>query len=134
MGHARAARGEECPSASFAGRKIAIVHNGIIENFQELKEELSAKGHTFLSDTDTKVLAHLIGEERKSAPDLCDAFARALRRAHGTYAVVMMTSEAPGVIYAARLSVPLLMGVGFGECFVGSDILAFLSYTREVIF
>lgn len=113
---------------------IAIIHNGIIENFQEIKDELSARGHTFLSDTDTEVLAHLIGEERKSAPSLCEAFARALRRAHGAYAVVMMGVEEPGVIYAARMAAPLLMGVGVGECFVASDIPAFLPYTREVVF
>ena len=114
--------------------KIAIVHNGIIENFQEIKDELSAKGHTFLSDTDTEVLAHLIGEERKTAPSLREAFARALRRAHGAYAVVMMGVEELGVIYAARMAAPLLMGVGVGECFVASDIPAFLPYTREVVF
>ena len=113
---------------------IAIVHNGIIENFQELKDELSAKGHTFLSDTDTEVLAHLIGEERKTAPSLKEAFARALRRAHGAYAVVMVALEEPGVMYAARMAAPLLMGVGVGECFVASDIPAFLPYTREVVF
>ena len=113
---------------------IAIIHNGIIENFQEIKDELTAKGHTFLSDTDTEVLAHLIGEERKTAPSLREAFARALRRAHGAYAVVMMGVEEPGVIYAARMAAPLLMGVGVGECFVASDIPAFLPYTREVVF
>lgn len=113
---------------------IAIIHNGIIENFQEIKDELLAEGHTFLSDTDTEVLAHLIGEERRSAPDLREAFARALRRAHGAYAVVMMAVEEPGVIYAARMAAPLLMGVGVGECFVASDIPAFLPYTREVVF
>jgi len=113
---------------------LAIIHNGIIENFQEIKEELIAKGHDFLSDTDTEVLAHLIGEERKSAPCLQDAFAAALRRAHGAYAVVLLSPEEPGVLYAARMSAPLLMGVGVGECFVASDIPAFLPYTREVVF
>ena len=121
------------PHLSQDGR-IAIIHNGIIENFQELKDELTAKGHTFLSDTDTEVLAHLIGEERKSAPSLIEAFARALRRAHGAYAVVMMSVEEPGDIYAARMAAPLLMGVGVGECFVASDIPAFLPYTRDVVF
>ena len=121
------------PHLSQDGR-IAIVHNGIIENFQELKEELLAKGHTFLSDTDTEVLAHLIGEERKAAPSLREAFARALRRAHGAYAVVMIALEEPGVMYAARMSAPLLMGVGVGECFLASDIPAFLPYTRDVVF
>lgn len=121
------------PHLSQDGR-IAIVHNGIIENFQELKEELLAKGHTFLSDTDTEVLAHLIGEERKAAPSLREAFARALHRAHGAYAVVMIALEEPGVMYAARMSAPLLMGVGVGECFLASDIPAFLPYTRDVVF
>ncbi|MCQ2443977.1 MAG: glutamine--fructose-6-phosphate transaminase (isomerizing) [Mailhella sp.] len=113
---------------------IAIVHNGIIENFQQLKDELTAKGHTFLSDTDTEVLAHLIGEERLSAPTLLDAFAAALRRAHGAYAVVLLSPEEHGVLYAARMSAPLLLGVGAGECFIGSDIPAFLPYTRDVVF
>lgn len=113
---------------------LAIIHNGIIENFQEIKDELSAKGHTFLSDTDTEVLAHLIGEERKTAPSLREAFAAALRRAHGAYAVVLLSPEEPGIIYAARMAAPLLMGVGVGECFVASDIPAFLPYTREVVF
>ncbi|WP_298067873.1 glutamine--fructose-6-phosphate transaminase (isomerizing) [uncultured Mailhella sp.] len=116
------------------GGGIAIIHNGIIENFQELKDELLARGHTFLSDTDTEVLAHLIGEERRMADNLGDAFARALRRAHGAYAVVMLAPEELGVIYAARMAAPLLMGVGTGEVFVASDIPAFLPYTREVVF
>ena len=113
---------------------MAIIHNGIIENFQEIKDELIAKGHVFLSETDTEVLAHLIGEERKSAPSLREAFASALRRAHGAYAVVLLAPEEPGIIYAARMAAPLLMGVGVGECFVASDIPAFLPYTREVVF
>ena len=113
---------------------IAIIHNGIIENFQEIKDELLSRGHTFLSDTDTEVLAHLIGEERKTAKDLRETFARALRRAHGAYAVVILSPEEPGVIYAARMAAPLLMGVGIGEVFVASDIPAFLPYTREVVF
>jgi len=113
---------------------LAIIHNGIIENFQEIKDELLAEGHAFLSETDTEVLAHLIGEERKKASCLRDAFAAALRRAHGAYAVVVLSPEEPGVIYAARMAAPLLMGVGVGECFVASDIPAFLPYTREVVF
>ncbi len=113
---------------------LAIIHNGIIENFQEIKDELIARGHTFLSETDTEVLAHLIGEERKQAASLREAFAAALRRAHGAYAVVLLSPEEPGIIYAARMAAPLLMGVGVGECFVASDIPAFLPYTREVVF
>ncbi len=121
------------PHVSQDGR-IAIVHNGIIENFQEIKEELQARGHTFTSDTDTEVLAHLIGEERLHCPRLCEAFARALRRAHGTYAVVMIDADEPGVLYAARHAAPLLLGINRDETFVASDIPAFLASTREVIF
>ena len=114
--------------------KIAIIHNGIIENFQELKDELISRGHTFASDTDTEVLAHLIGEECAKYPTMREGFAAALRRAHGAYAVVMLTPERPGIILAARMAAPLLMGVGTGECFVASDIPAFLPYTRDVVF
>ena len=113
---------------------IAIVHNGIIENFQELKDELKTRGHTFISDTDTEVLAHLIGEEHLHCRRLCEAFARALRRAHGAYAVVMIDADEPGVLYAARHAAPLLLGIGRDESFVASDIPAFLTSTREVIF
>lgn len=116
------------------GRSLALIHNGIIENFQEIKAELAAEGCHFRSDTDTEVLACLIARERRAAPSLLEAFARALRRARGAYAVVMMAREEPDTIYAARLSAPLLLGVGPGECFVASDIPAFLPYTREVVF
>lgn len=113
---------------------LALVHNGIIENFQELKAELAAQGRTFRSETDTEVLACLIAKERRNAPSLLEAFARALRKARGAYAVAMVAREEPGTVYAARLSAPLLLGVGTGECFVASDIPAFLPYTREVVF
>lgn len=116
------------------GESLALVHNGIIENFQEIKAELEAEGCSFRSDTDTEALACLIARERRSAPSLLEAFARALRRARGAYAVAMVALEEPGVVYAARLSAPLLLGVGAGECFVASDIPAFLPYTREVVF
>lgn len=121
------------PHISQDGR-IAIVHNGIIENFQALKDELKTQGHIFTSDTDTEVLAHLIGEERLHCSRLCEAFARALRRAHGAYAVVMIDADEPGVLYAARHAAPLLLGLGRSETFVASDIPAFLASTREVIF
>ena len=113
---------------------IAIIHNGIIENYQELKNELLAKGYEFSSDTDTEVLANLIVEERKHTQDMMQAFASALNRAHGAYAVAVMSKEEPGSILAARLSAPLILGLGTGENFVASDIPAFLHYTREVVF
>lgn len=113
---------------------LALIHNGIIENFQDIKNDLLALGYTFRSETDTEVLACLIAEERKNAPSLREAFARALRKARGAYAVAMVAMEEPEAVYAARLSAPLLLGVGAGECFVASDIPAFLAYTRDVVF
>ena len=113
---------------------LAMVHNGIIENYQEIKADLAAKGYTFSSETDTEVLVNLIAERRKTEPDLLHAFAAALREAHGAYAVCLMDRAEPGVIYAARMSAPLIFGLGTGENFVASDIPAFLPYTRKVIF
>lgn len=113
---------------------LALVHNGIIENFQEIKARLSAKGYVFHSETDTEVLVNLIAELRQDNKDLLSAFAAALREAHGAYAVCLMDKAEPGVIYAARMSAPLIFGTGTGENFVASDIPAFLPYTRQVIF
>ncbi|MDR1857655.1 MAG: glutamine--fructose-6-phosphate transaminase (isomerizing) [Desulfovibrio sp.] len=121
------------PHAS-GDQTIAIVHNGIIENHQELKDELVKLGHVFYSETDTEVLVNLIAERRRSEPDLLHAFASALREAKGAYAVCMMHKDEPNTLYAARMSAPLIFGVGTGEHFVASDIPAFLPYTRQVVF
>ena len=149
------------PHKSYNGA-LAIVHNGIIENFQEIKDVLLAKGYEFYSDTDTEVLANLIADELdgifiekfsycfsdnkdffvKKAQDnfqefleyMEEAFCRALKKAHGAYAVVVLSPIIPQHIMAARLSAPLLMGIGVGEYFVASDVPAFLPYTREVVF
>ncbi|MBO4301508.1 MAG: glutamine--fructose-6-phosphate transaminase (isomerizing) [Desulfovibrio sp.] len=113
---------------------LAMVHNGIIENFQEIKAALIDKGYVFSSETDTEVLVNLIAEHRKTEPDLLHAFAAALREARGAYAVCLMDKENPGVLYAARMSAPLIFGIGTGENFIASDIPAFLPYTRKVLF
>ncbi|MDO5537428.1 MAG: glutamine--fructose-6-phosphate transaminase (isomerizing) [Desulfovibrionaceae bacterium] len=113
---------------------MALVHNGIIENYLEIKNDLQARGYVFHSDTDTEVLVNLIQECRKSEPDIQKAFAAALNMAHGAYAVCLMTESEPDVFYAARMSAPLILGVGTGENFVASDIPAFLPYTRRVVF
>ena len=139
MGHTRwATHGEPAernahPHRSNDGR-LAIVHNGIIENFQEIKADLLGKGYVFHSETDTEVLVNLIAECRKSQPDLLKAFAAALRQAHGAYAVCLMDRDDPDTLLAARMSAPLIFGIGTGEHFVASDIPAFLPYTRQVIF
>ena len=113
---------------------LAVVHNGIFENYREIREHLEALGYRFQSETDTEVAAHLIAEERRHAPDLMTAFAAALRKMHGAYALVMIAPEEPETIYAARMASPLIVGVGTGEHFVASDVPAFLPYTRDVIF
>ena len=139
MGHTRwATHGEPAernahPHRSNDGR-LAIVHNGIIENYQELRERLQGLGYVFHSETDTEVLVNLISECTKTEADLLHAFAAALRQAHGAYAVCLMDSQDPDTLLAARMSAPLIFGLGTGEHFVASDIPAFLPYTRDVIF
>ena len=113
---------------------LVIVHNGIIENYQELKERLQARGFVFHSDTDTEVLVNLIQDERPAHPDVLSAFAAALRQARGAYAVALLSREHPDTVLAARIAAPLILGVGTGEMFVASDVTAFLAYTREVVF
>jgi glutamine---fructose-6-phosphate transaminase (isomerizing) len=113
---------------------IALVHNGIIENFQPLREELEGLGHIFHSQTDTEVVVHLLAESRKRSSSFEEAFSRTLRRLEGSFAVAVICQDSPGQIWAARLSSPLLLGVGVGENFVASDIPAFLDSTRDVVF
>ncbi len=113
---------------------LALVHNGIFENYLELKAMLSDKGYTFQSETDTEVVAHLIAEGRKHTDTLFAAFAWALRQVEGAYSVAMVALDEPETIYAARMNAPLLLGVGTKEHFVASDIPAFLAHTRDVVF
>lgn len=113
---------------------LALIHNGIIENYLELKEFLLGHGYTLVSETDTEILASLIAYERQHSASMRQAFEKALHKAKGAYALVMLAAEEPQTLYAARLSAPLLLGIGAGECFVASDIPAFLPYTRDVIF
>jgi len=113
---------------------LAIIHNGIIENYQPLKNELKALGYTFCSETDTEVLANLIAEGRKQTGALDKGISWALQRVEGAYAVVVYALDMPGVIFGARLSSPFVLGVGQGENFVASDIPAFLPYTRDAVF
>ena len=114
--------------------KIALVHNGIIENFAELKEELLKKGHVFTSDTDTEVIAHLIEEELKSAENFEEALRRALKRLRGSFALGIIYADEPDRIYVVRNESPLVIGVGNGENFAASDVPAFLEYTNRVVF
>lgn len=113
---------------------LAVVHNGIIENYQELKSELIAKGYSFASDTDTEVCANLLCECRKQTSSLSEAISATLARIEGAYALVICAEEEPDVLYAVRQSSPLVLGVGQHENFLASDIPAFLPYTRQVVF
>ena len=121
------------PHCAYDG-SLAIVHNGIIENFREIREELQKEGIRFTSDTDTEALAHLIARERRFAGTLEDAFRSALSKAKGAYSVVMLSPEEPGVLYGGRRSAPLLLGIGDGECFLASDVSAFLESSRRVVY
>ena len=114
--------------------KIALVHNGIIENFAEIKEELLSKGHRFESDTDTEVIAHLIEEELKSSESFEEAMRNALLRLKGSFALGIIYTGEPDRLYFVRNESPLVLGIGDGENFAASDVPAFLEYTNKVIF
>jgi len=111
---------------------IALVHNGIIENYSALKHELSKSGHTFKSDTDTEIIAHLIEEFYEG--DFPHAVTRALRLVKGTYGFAILSKHQPGMIIAARMGSPMVIGHGERENFVASDPAAFLHFTRDVTY
>ena len=111
--------------------KIFVVHNGIIENFAELKAELEAAGHEFPSDTDTEVVPHLIEANYKG--DFLAAVRAALKRIKGAYALAMFSSDDPELLVGARLNAPLVVGLGDGEYYVASDITAIIPYTKRVL-
>ncbi|MBA3826030.1 MAG: glutamine--fructose-6-phosphate transaminase (isomerizing), partial [Ktedonobacterales bacterium] len=112
---------------------IALVHNGIIENYVELREALRAQGHTFISETDTEILAHLIEQETADGTALAVATARVLPRLRGAYALVIMSRREPGVLVGARSNIPLIVGLGEHENFFASDITALLRHTRRMV-
>jgi glucosamine--fructose-6-phosphate aminotransferase (isomerizing) len=111
--------------------KLALIHNGIIENYAEIKDRLVALGHRFTSETDTEVLAHLI--ETKYTGDLVGAVRAALNEVRGAYAVGVMHTEHPDRIVGARMNVPLIVGLGEGEGFLASDVPAILEHTKNVV-
>lgn len=112
--------------------QIAIIHNGIIENYLELKEELTEKGHIFRSETDTEIAAHVIGQEYSAGVPLEEAVRRAVKRLRGAYALVVISKREQGKIVAARNASPIVIGLGDGETLLASDVPALLPYTREV--
>ncbi len=122
------------PHTSSVGR-LSIVHNGIIENYAVLKEELVERGHEFNSDTDTEVLIHLIEEIYKNdSGDLFEAVRLALNEVNGAYAILVMDQEQPDQLIAARKGSPMVIGVGEGEYFIASDATPIVEYTTNVIY
>ena len=119
------------PHADCTG-DIVVIHNGIIENFRELRDGLEARGHRLTSETDTEALAHLVEEEYTG--DIGDAVRRALARVSGAYAMVALHAGEPGRLVGARMNVPLIVGIGDGESFVASDVAAVLAHTDRVVF
>lgn len=127
------------PHRDCTGR-LAVVHNGIIENYAELREELRARGHVFTTETDTEVLAHLVEEELASPPtpwgvggEVIGAVQRALKRVRGTYAIGVIDRINPELLIGARHFSPLVVGMGCGENFIASDIPALLPHTKRVV-
>jgi glucosamine--fructose-6-phosphate aminotransferase (isomerizing) len=132
--HGRPTEENAHPHRDCHGR-IVVIHNGIIENYLELKHELQKQGHTFVTATDTEIVAHAL--EQKIAETGCDlpsAFRAVLPRFRGIYALVAISADAPDTIVAARVGPPLVVGIGDGEFFVASDIPAVLSHTKNVVF
>jgi glucosamine--fructose-6-phosphate aminotransferase (isomerizing) len=120
------------PHLSADGR-VAVVHNGIIENFAALRSELLAAGVDFVSETDTEVTAHLLAGQLAVGHSLVEAMREVCRRLDGAFTLVAVDARSPGVVVAARRNSPLVVGVGQGENFVASDVAAFIAHTREAI-
>ncbi|MDQ2697172.1 MAG: glutamine--fructose-6-phosphate transaminase (isomerizing) [Actinomycetota bacterium] len=113
--------------------KLAVIHNGIIENFSELKDELLADGFTFRSETDTEVAAVLLGREYRRSGDLVTAFRAVVSRLEGAFTLLAMHRDQPGLVVGARRNSPLVIGLGEGENFLGSDVAAFVEHTRNAL-
>jgi glucosamine--fructose-6-phosphate aminotransferase (isomerizing) len=137
--HGRPTEENAHPHRDCTGR-IVVVHNGIVENYLDLKRELAEEGHTFVTETDTEIIAHLIEQELRSAESsgktmlLEDAVRRAARRLTGAYAISVISADAPDTIVTARNGPPAVIGVGEGETFVASDVPGILHHTRMMYF
>ncbi|MFE6758616.1 glutamine--fructose-6-phosphate transaminase (isomerizing) [Streptomyces sp. NPDC057684] len=120
------------PHLDNAGR-VAVVHNGIIENFAELRAELAERGHVLESETDTEVVAHLLAEEFSGCGGLAEAMRLVCRRLEGAFTLVAVHADEPDVVVGARRNSPLVVGVGEDEAFLASDVAAFIAHTRSAI-
>ena len=115
------------------GDKLALIHNGIIENFSELRAELQAEGIEFRSETDSEVAAHLVGRAFRDTGDLTAAMQQAVQRLEGAFTLLVVHADQPGVVVGARRNSPLVVGLGDGENFMGSDVAAFVAHTQRAL-
>ena len=113
--------------------KVAVIHNGIIENYLELKAELEKRGHKFSSQTDTESVAHLLSDEFNLSKDLADAMRKVCKRLRGSFTLLAISSDSPEVIVGARRNSPLVVGLGRGENFLASDVSAFIAHTKSAL-
>ena len=137
IGHTRWAthgRPSEINAHPHQAGPVIVVHNGIIENYVQLKELLRSKGHTFRSETDTEVISHLIEQKLKEGAGFEQGVRSALAELRGAYAVCILCVQEPGTLIAAKLGSPMVVGLGDGEFFVASDIPAILAHTRDMVF
>jgi len=131
--HGRPTEENAHPHRDASGR-VVVVHNGIIENYLSLKRALEREGHAFVTQTDTEVIAHLIGKYRQAGLTLADAVRQAVAELSGMFALAVISADEPDTIVAARLGPPVIIGLGQQENFVASDVTAILHHTREVVF
>ena len=113
--------------------KLAVIHNGIIENYVELKADLIKRGHTFTSETDTESVAHLLSDEFAQSKDLAAAMRAVCKQLRGSFTLLALHSDAPEIIVGARRNSPLVVGLGEGENFLASDVSAFISHTKQAL-
>jgi glucosamine--fructose-6-phosphate aminotransferase (isomerizing) len=131
--HGAPTDGNAHPHLGGTTQKLSLIHNGIIENFAELKSELLEAGTVFASETDTEVAAHLVAAEYDKSGNLIESFRTVVRRLHGAFTILVMHEDEPGVVLAARRNAPLVIGLGEGENFLGSDVAAFVEHTKRAI-
>jgi glucosamine--fructose-6-phosphate aminotransferase (isomerizing) len=131
--HGAPTDGNAHPHLGGSALKLSLIHNGIIENFAELKAELVADGVAFASETDSEVAAHHIAREYEKSGDLVAAFRHVMNRLHGAFTILVIHEDQPDVVLAARRNAPLVIGLGDGENFLGSDVAAFVEHTKRAV-
>src|SRR2546425_3681546 len=131
--HGRPTEENAHPHRDCTGR-LVVVHNGIIENYLQLKDELRKKDHQFVTETDTEIVAHLIEEHSKSGANFETAVRESVQQLHGIFALSIISADEPDTIISARQGPPVVIGLGDGEYFVASDIPAILEHTRDIFF